>query len=1052
MAGDHSDIPHSFRFLEQLPVGICITDLNFKIVFWNTLLEKWTGIKRDEMRGQKLTDVYPHLGEPKYKNRLKLVASGGPSAIFSSQLHPHIFPAPTTDGTLRTQHTTVTLEKTLDDGNKFLMFSIQDVTDTFNHLQRIKSLRKRALDEIRVRESAEIALTESESRYRLLFENSPLGIIQFDKNGHIIAANNKYSEIAGTPHEKLIGLNLLYLPDQQMSDKIKDALNGEITHYEGFYVSQLSKKENYLKIDFAPVIDENDEVIGGAAIVEDIRDRVETQRKLQEKEMQFRLMIEGSEKVFFYFHNTDNVFQYVSPSVKNVLGYDSEELVNQNFEMVVDPDHLDEPVAIVENVYKTGIKSEPYNIYTRHKDGESIILEVIETPIIEEGKVTGIQGFARDVTKRVESQEELRESRELLASINRNINEGIFRSGADYKFIYVNQAFVSIFGYDDADELIGTNLNRLFVNQMRRREIRNMLVNQEEFLNEEVKFRKQDGSHFWGLVSGNAVFNEDGIMEYFDGAINDITERKNDLEKILESEEQYRNLFQNSMVGMYRCDINDGKFLSVNIEVLKIFRYDSDTDLANQRIPIKDKDWQKIQSILYKNGSFENLEFSVVRNDGSTIWINLSAKYYREEQYFEGVVIDTTERKQAEILQDVLYRTADLTATYQNLDSYYQEIQSIVSELMPAENFYIAVLDSEKNQLTFPYFKDQYDQPFAAKTPTRGLTEYVIRNSQPMLLRQDQINEMHNNGDIDLLGAPAKVWLGVPLKTPDETIGVIVTQDYHNENAITDRDLEILTFVSQHVATAISRKITEQSIISAKEEAEAASRSKSIFLANMSHELRTPLNSIIGYTRRVLDKAVNLDERSRSALTTVRRNAQSLLTLINDILDLSKVEAGKLDYSNQKVNLNELTELVMEELEPVYSSKDISVELKKTDTLIISTDSKRLKQVLINIIGNAIKFTDEGGIEVSVEKNTGQNSTRPIAEIKVKDSGLGIPKDKLEAIFNIFEQANSDRDEARGGTGLGLSISKRLIERMNGKILVNSEEGKGSEFIIQLPI
>lgn len=926
MAKDPSETYELFRLLERLPVGVLVTDVTFRIKYANTLFLRW--IPFEDYTNASLFDFFPHLNEKKYRKRLELVASGGPSAIFSSQLHPHLFPSEYSDGKFRVQQTTITLEKS-SSNEPFVLFSIQDVTETMQHLERIKLLRKQALEEI--------------------------------------------------------------------------------------------------------------------------NERKETQQKLQERETQFRLMVEGSEKVFFYYHNNLNIFEYISPSVQNVLGYDADVLLGTNFlESLVIPNSLDDATRYVEDVYKSGVRSEPYNLEVRHKNGSIVILEVIETPVKKDDVVLGIQGFARDVTHRIKSEEELRESRELLSSINRNISEGIYRSARNSELLYVNQAFVKLFGYDSAKELLGSSINKLFADQKRRNEIRNLIWQQKEFLNEEVEFVRKDGTRFWGLVSGNAIFSSDGNLEYFDGAVGDITNRKRDLEKLRESEEQYRNLFQNSMVGMYRCAIDTGFFQRVNTQVKKIFEIHENEDVTQKRLLPDQEDWERLNRILKSRRSVDNLEFQVTQADGKKLWINISALYFEEEGYFEGVVIDNTERKQAEILQNALYRIADLTASFPELDYYYRHIHSIVSELMPATNFYVAVYDRGSGKLSYPYYVDEQDVSTTESNQLEenGLTNYIIQTGTALLVNRSSIESMIEKGAISSVGSMCEVWLGVPLKSHDGIIGAIVTQSYHNPQLYNERHLDILTFVSQHVTTAIVKKKTEESIINAKEEAEAASKSKSIFLANVSHELRTPLNSIIGFTRRVLNKSDDLDKRNVTALSTVKRNAENLLTLINDILDLSKVEAGKISYRPQKVNVSEVTTNVVHELEPVATAKHIFIKLKKEPKILVSSDPVRLRQIMFNIIGNAVKFTDKGGIYIHCTSDPVEN----LAIVTIKDTGLGIPEDKLEAIFNIFEQANSDRDEARGGTGLGLSISKKLIEQMNGRISVRSQVGEGSEFVVTIPL
>jgi len=243
------------------------------------------------------------------------------------------------------------------------------------------------------------------------------------------------------------------------------------------------------------------------------------------------------------------------------------------------------------------------------------------------------------------------------------------------------------------------------------------------------------------------------------------------------------------------------------------------------------------------------------------------------------------------------------------------------------------------------------------------------------------------------------------------------------------------------------QKATERQLVEAKEQAEAASVSKSRFLATMSHELRTPLNSIIGFTRVLLTRAqARLGDRERLFLERIHENGNHLLELINDILDLSKVEAGRLELTPSRFDLRELIEETLSQLTPqARNDVRLRAELPEGEIPILS-DPVRLRQILVNLVGNALKFTAEGEVVVAVETGRGN---RP-RSITVRDTGVGIPADKLESIFDAFQQADSTTSREYGGTGLGLTISRSLCRLLGCDLQVRSEVGVGSEFTIAL--
>ena len=283
--------------------------------------------------------------------------------------------------------------------------------------------------------------------------------------------------------------------------------------------------------------------------------------------------------------------------------------------------------------------------------------------------------------------------------------------------------------------------------------------------------------------------------------------------------------------------------------------------------------------------------------------------------------------------------------------------------------------------------------------------------------------------------------MGVPLKADKEIIGVMALQDYHDEDKFSQEDLNVLEFIANQIAIAIQRRIMIDNVIQAGQKAEEAAQSKQLFMSTMSHEIRTPLNEVIGITNLLLQG--NPREDQMDFIKTLRFSGNHLLTLVNDVLDYNKMESGKIVFEQTQFNLDDFLNEIMRSYSFRSKSKNLEFDIIKENDLPseVIGDSIRLNQILSNLLSNALKFTQKGSIHV-IMKELERKDNNSKMEFLVKDTGIGIPKDKHEMIFDSFTQASPDTTRHFGGTGLGLAICKKLVELQGGTLTLKVNPGK----------
>ncbi len=456
---------------------------------------------------------------------------------------------------------------------------------------------------------------------------------------------------------------------------------------------------------------------------------------------------------------------------------------------------------------------------------------------------------------------------------------------------------------------------------------------------------------------------------------------------------------------------------------------------------------------LDKEGAFSDSEVNLLVTITNSMGVALENTRLFDET---NRLLDESTQQANEL--SVVNRVSQALASHLSLDEIIHLVGDQMKDLFKANIVYLALLDKKTNMIQFPYmFGDEMPpQKFG-----EGLTSKILSSGNPLLINKD-LEEMTSTLGATHKGLPSASYLGVPIFQGKEVIGVLSVQSTETENRFDESDSNLLSTIASSVGIAINNAQLFEDVVASKQAAEQANEAKSAFLSTVSHELRTPLTSVLGFAKiiqkRLEEKIFPLVDKSDSKiertvgqvsenLKVVISEGERLTTLINDVLDLAKIEAGKMDWSQEEVVLPEVVERAISATNSLFENKKLKL-IRDIDPNIpaIIGDSNKLIQVVINLISNSVKFTDNGSVTCRVKQVGNEIIT------SVKDTGMGISQEDFGAVFEQFKQIGGDTlTDKPKGTGLGLPICKEIVEHHGGRIWLESEIGKGTTFSFAIP-
>lgn len=667
----------------------------------------------------------------------------------------------------------------------------------------------------------ESALRESESKFRAVAEAAPCAIIIY-QGTTFKYVNPTTEEITGYSTRELLSVNQFWsLASPQYREMIRTRsaarLRGEVvpTRYE---ISIIRKDGQERWVDLTASNIQYEGESAALLMVFDITERKRAEEAVLKSEQLFRTVIESSSDIISII-DPDGTVRYKSPSVTRLLGYAPSELVGLNGFDSIHPDDRKRAQQAFQHGFTDHHSPERIELRLQHKDGSWRVFEAASNLLYDNGRPAGLLVSFRDMSERSQQQAELRASEERFRQLFERNLAGVYLSDLEGNLLDCNLSFANIYGFKTREEALACPASELHLASADRAEFIKRLRRSKSFTNLEICCVKQDGSNIWVLENVALLEGHEGEPERIQGTLVEITERKHAEQALTESESKFRAVADTAASAIY---IHNGKrFLYVNRASQEISGYSAE-ELLNTIQPFQivhpdDKAMVLARAQARTRGekTIERYEYRILMKSGTVRTVDFSASTisFGGEIAILGTAFDITERKRVENLQAALYRISDSANTVMDLNKFFESIHGIVSELMYARNFYIALFDENTESISYPYFMDEMEaRPEGSFPLAKGLTEFVLRTGNPVLIRPEDYDQLLSRGEVTEIGAPCIDWLGAPLRFGSRSVGVIALQSYTPDVRYNEQDREVLHFVSQHLAAAIVRKRNEDAL------------------------------------------------------------------------------------------------------------------------------------------------------------------------------------------------------------------------------------------------
>ncbi len=922
-------------------------------------------------------------------------------------------------------------------------------------------------------------LRETQERYRDLVESAHDLIQSVTTDWHFAFVNQAWLDTLGYTSDEVPALSL--------SDTIHP---DSLAHCVGLF-EKVMEGETVACVEAAFVTKDGRSILVEGSIVprfvdgkvvathgffQDVTERRLNEAARRESEERYRSLVEQAPDAIF-IADSNLHFTEVNSRACSLSGYSRDELLSMTVtDFMTEEELVSNPLRIAELTEGMPLVVERR---LKHRDGSLVPVEV-SSKLLGDGQ---FQSIVRDISERRGAEEKLRISEQQFRSLIENSPDVIVKTDSEGKILFINRVPT---GYRKED-LIGSSVFD-YVSDESARKYRNALdetVTSGSCHPFEVE---EEGVHRKWMIR-MALLEHGDETESIMVIASDITERKRAEDALRESEERYRSLVLATTSIVWTTDGEGGfavpqpsweKYTGQTWEDHKGWGW-AEMMHPEDRERIKtlwlraltDRSLYESDGRIWNAATGQHHYFTaravpLLNEDGSVReWIgNFTDVDDHKQAEAERARLYEAERRARQIANTLSRANLALTRSL-DLDTVLETLLDYLSELVPYDTANIMLREDEM-RFRVVALRDYEQWSDAGKTRsisfdirTNPITREILISRRGLLIPDTR---EYPGWEVRDGAEHVRNWIGVPLIAGGQVIGlysidkaepdfftkedVHLTESLAAQAAVAIQNADLFKQINHH-AEDLEQRVTKRTaqLEAAKERAESADRMKSAFLAAMSHELRTPLNSIIGFTGIILQgMAGSLNDEQRKQLTMVIDSARHLLSLINDILDISRIEAGQLEVSFRPFDLGEVIAKAVAMTSPMAEKKGLTLLIHiEPEVGQITSDRRRVEQIVINLLNNAIKFTDRGQVRVECRVDDG----RIVAS--VIDTGIGIKEEDIGKLFNPFQQIDTGLTRQHEGTGLGLAICKRLVRALGGEIKVESRWGAGSVFSFTLP-